>query len=417
LVQLFAKIDVDALKAAASAARGGVPCRIPAVDDPAGDRTAALLETPAARCCGGANCNVDVEFADGVVWVARVRQEDPLAPPAPVQRHVVLAEVATLAFLELTAVPAPRVRGYRLASPDNPVGVAYLLMEKMPGRPLDWHAATARQRAKVMEQLADVYLELERHPIPMMGSLLPSDPPDSPVAVGGVAQVPWFENPDRALGPFETLEAAYSALLHQQLRAIESCELAGLPVDSYLARLWGLSALPALAGESESARGGPFFLRHFDDKGDHILVDDAHNITGIIDWEFASAETRELAFGSPSMMWPVAEFYDGENALTADEVAFAAVFEGRGRRDLARLVLGGRRWQRFLFFRDGRHPADMADFEALFQGVRQSFAGDGVAISSYQDWKREWLEIYSSGNPRLRSLLRDERSRQGARTN
>lgn len=32
---------------------------------------------------------------------------------------------------------------------------------------------------------------------------------------------------------------------------------------------------------------GPFFLKHMDDKGDHILVDDEYNITGIIDWIYA----------------------------------------------------------------------------------------------------------------------------------
>lgn len=49
-------------------------------------------------------------------------------------------------------------------------------------------------------------------------------------------------------------------------------------------------------------------------------MDEEYNITGIIDWEFASAEAKELAFSSPCMMWPVAKFYDGDNALAEDEV-------------------------------------------------------------------------------------------------
>ncbi|KAK4442577.1 hypothetical protein QBC34DRAFT_282140, partial [Podospora aff. communis PSN243] len=73
-------------------------------------------------------------------------------------------------------------------------------------------------------------------------------------------------------------------------------------------------------------------LKHYDDKGDHILVDDEYNITGVIDWEFASAEAKELlAFSSPCMMWPVGKFYDGDNSLAEDEVRFAAIFEQRGR--------------------------------------------------------------------------------------
>ncbi len=35
--------------------------------------------------------------------------------------------------------------------------------------------------------------------------------------------------------------------------------------------------------ESTKAGTGPFYLKHFDDKGDHILIDEQYNITGIID--------------------------------------------------------------------------------------------------------------------------------------
>lgn len=33
----------------------------------------------------------------------------------------------------------------------------------------------------------------------------------------------------------------------------------------------------------QDVNSGPFFLAHTDDKGDHILVDDDFQITGIID--------------------------------------------------------------------------------------------------------------------------------------
>jgi len=62
---------------------------------------------------------------------------------------------------------------------------------------------------------------------------------------------------------------------------------------------------------------GPFFLKHTDDKGEHILVDDEYNITGIIDWVFASTACKAYAFSSPCMMWPVAAYYEGKNVLFA----------------------------------------------------------------------------------------------------
>lgn len=144
--------------------------------------------------------------------------------------------------------------------------------------------------------------------------------------------------------------------MRQQQHMLANREVGGVPVDNHLAFLWRLQALPQLVAESAS-RTGPFYLKHYDDKGDHILVDDEHNITGVIDWEFASAEAKELAFSSPCMMWPVGDFFDGSNALAEDEERFAAIFERRGRADMAKLIRGGRKWQRYLFFMGGRDPS------------------------------------------------------------
>lgn len=156
----------------ASNIRRGVPCRIPALQN---DDSSVSREDVISRQMGGQNCHVHVEFDDGVTWIARIRLEDPLLPPQGVQNHIFLSEVATLEFLAKTSVPAPKVYHYQLQGPDNIVGTSYVLMEKMPGRPLDWNSASEEQRRRVMDQLADIYLELEKHPLPMTGSIMPSD--------------------------------------------------------------------------------------------------------------------------------------------------------------------------------------------------------------------------------------------------
>ncbi len=296
-----------------------------------------------------------------------------MLPPRGVQNYIFLSEVATLEFLSQTSVPSPRVYHYQLDAPENPVGSLYVLMEKMPGTPLDWNSAGPEQPVRVMEQLADVYLELERHPLQMAGSIVPSDTPGT---VGGFAQEPWFETQEKPLGPFTTLQAAYEAVLRQQLQTIRHQEITSLPVENYLAFLWRFRTLPNLVSSSVSSNG-PFYLKHYEDKGDHILVDESHNITAIIDWEFASAEAKELAFSSPCMMWPVGKYYDGSNELSEDEVAFAQIFAKRGRKDLYETVLKGRRWQRFAFFLGGGVPHERVEFEALFKGLRQSWASVG----------------------------------------
>jgi aminoglycoside phosphotransferase (APT) family kinase protein len=411
LTDLLAKIDVKALEHAASEARGGVGCRITAFPD---DTDPSSLADRVSRQCGGQNCHLDVEFSDGVTWLARIRLDDPLLPPREVQAHIFLSEVATLQFLENTAIPAPRVHAYQLESPENAVGTSYVLMEKLSGKPLDWNSAPADGRVRVLEQLADLYLELEKHPIPLTGSLLPtseSGGTNGGFNVAGFAQMPCFETPELPLGPFKTLEESYSSIIRQQQEMFANQEVGNLRLDNYLAFLWRLEALPELVANSAS-RSGPFYLKHYDDKGDHLLVDEDYNITGVIDWEFASAEAKELAFSSPCMVWPVGDFYDGSNALNEDEEKFAAIFERRGRADMAAIVRGGRRWQRYLFFLGGGIPRDMTEFEPLFQGLRKSVLNEREqpVVSSYQEWKKWALAEFSKGDLRLQALMRDERA-------
>ena len=358
-----------------------------------------------SKQCGGQNCHLDVTFEDGVTWLARIRLDDPLLPPREAQNHIFLSEVATLEFLSKTSIPAPRIYQYQLEGANNPVGSSYVLMEKMPGKPLDWTSATQGQRNIIMEQLASLYMEIEKYPLPMMGSMALSEPLGS---IGAFAQEPWFGAPDRPLGPFPTLEAAYRTVISQHLQALRSREVSSLPFDNYLSFLWRLQTLPQLVKTSVSSCG-PYYLKHYDDKGDHILVDDDFNITGVIDWEFASAEPKELAFSSPCMMWPVGQFYDGSNSLSDEELTFAQVFAKRGRSDLSNLVLTGRPWQRYAFFLGGGIPQDRAEFEALFKGLRESWEGsDQTPVTSYKDWCRENVGNYLAIYPELPTFLEED---------
>jgi hypothetical protein len=127
-----------------------------------------------------------------------------------------------------------------------------------------------------------------------------------------------------------------------------------------------------VSNEVDEGWDRPFLPKHFEDKGDHILIDEQYNITGIIDWEFASTESKNLAFSAPCMMWPVGDFYDGKNDLSQDELTFAQIFRQRGREDVADIVIGGRPWQRSLFFLGGL-PKEKDEFDGLFRGLKETF--------------------------------------------
>ena len=347
---------------------------------------------------GGQNCNLDVHFEDGVVWLARIRLDDPLLPPKPTQAYIFLSEVSTLKQLESIDVPTPKV--FHFETESREVGVPFVLMEKMKGVPLTWDTTTSTQRTKILEQLADIFLALEKHPFNSTGSMFSSNGSNTN-AICGFAQSQLFETPNAPLGPFSTLEDSLRAMFALQMRLIAKNELSTLAVDNYLSYCWRMEMIPkALSLQNHSG----FFLKHFDDKGDHILVDEDFNIIGMIDWEFASVECKALAFSSACMLWPVGDFYDGSNRLSSEEIELAVIFERRGRADMASLIRTGRKMQRYLFFVGGGTPHDREEFEAMFQGLRSAWAEDGSQLDSYQTWKDEALKKYA-GDAQLMHLL------------
>ena len=387
---------MEALVSLASSLRNGIGCIIPARDD--GPEGTLNIEKVSCQM-GGQNCHLDILFEDGVVWLARIRLDDPLLPPKPTQSYIALSEVSTLRYLETVAIPSPEVYYFASDCCENPVGVTFVLMQKMHGKPLDWVLATSAQRSKILEQLADIFLELEKHPFQQAGSLVASS--SSGPSISGYAQVALFDTPETPLGPFSNLESAADAMLTQQLRLIARGELSSLAVDNYLSHCWRKELIHRVLSKNNDSG---FFLKHYDDKGDHILVDEDFNITGIIDWEFASTEPKALAFSSPCMLWPVGDFYAGSNKLAPEEVEFALIFERRGREDLANIVRSGRKMQRYFFFNGGGVSREQNEFEALFQGLRASWAESGQVLGSYAVWRDRALERYR-GDVRLQNML------------
>jgi hypothetical protein len=85
---------------------------------------------------GGMNYHVEVQFQDGVTWLARIRRFNATSPPPALRDYIIQCEVATLRFLEQTGVPAPKVFDFALEHRDNAVGVGCILLGKMPGMSL-----------------------------------------------------------------------------------------------------------------------------------------------------------------------------------------------------------------------------------------------------------------------------------------
>lgn len=268
-----------------------------------------------------------------------------------------------------------------------------MLMEKIEGEPLDWQLATPSQKEKVMQQLVDLFLEIEKHPLNAIGSIMPARNPSAVEIQGFAYHVTFRPGNGRPLGPFySSLEAAL-AVVNLYLSMVASGEIAAnYPIDVYLTHRFRLDILAKFGKEILSEVEGQFFLKHPDDKDDHILVNEAYDIVGIIDWEWCHTVSKSDAFSSPCMMWPVAEFYDGSNELTDDELRFASIFRERGRDDLASYVTKGREVQRFFFAlgTDSECQGNHQDFVNLFIGLKRIFGSKEE--ESWEEWKAKALE-------------------------
>lgn len=135
-----------------------------------------------------------------------------------------------------------------------------------------------------------------------------------------------------------------------------------------------------------------FYLKHADDKGDHILVDENFNITGIVDSEWAYTAPPCQAFNSPLALLHVADFFDGKGHLSKDETVFARMFEEKGQKDLAQIERNGRMQHQFAFCCGFDLSSDWDGFLGLFRGLREAVGvDDGL---EWDDWKALALNRY-----------------------
>ncbi|GKZ93380.1 hypothetical protein AnigIFM59636_006451 [Aspergillus niger] len=183
LAERRGKFNIDALKSAAAQSLQRCDTDIKSVTK--------LAE-------GGFNRVLQVAMLDDTQVLARL----PYPSTEPKQLAVAIG-VATLALLRAHGLPVPRVYAYSTDA-KNPVGSEYMIMEKLPGRPLGdrWFELSDRERLKVLLQLVQLEAKLHAIELPASGSIyyasdLPSDSPrivipNSNFCIGPNAALQWW---------------------------------------------------------------------------------------------------------------------------------------------------------------------------------------------------------------------------------
>lgn len=349
---------------------------------------------------GGSNYHARVLFDDGSPpWLLRVPRVTSyeVGLPESLVEHLVLSEYATLRFLENTKVPAPRAYGYGIygsGKEDHDVGVSFLLMEHLPGVAWDGEG-TDGQKVKVLSGLASILNELAQYPFAQAGSLVPHTSTPSMVSVSAMASDRFLAlTPD---GPFDDAESYYASFAEQYLALICDGQLyTEYPVDAYLVYCFLKDNVSQLTSRDASG-SREFFLKHVDDKGDHILIDENFNITGIIDWEMARTVTRSEAFGPSLVTADMNDLCAGKVSLTAMDQILARELRKLSP-PLADYHSVDEKARRF-FWGLALEP-DWEDAKPLAVAILTVFGVD----QSWDEWRESALKRHE-GDERLKGLL------------
>ncbi|KAJ5697259.1 hypothetical protein N7488_010943 [Penicillium malachiteum] len=239
-------------------------------------------------------------------------------------------EYATLKFLESTNIPSPKPFAYALASdPANRAGIGYVLMQALPGKPFYAHEASEAQKNHVLEQLAEILIEISKHPFSQAGSLKIEG---NEVGIGPVAS-----NRFVALnnyGPFDGSSEYLTNITEQYMDLIADGQLyTEYSVEAFLFYHFLRQNIQSLIPEDD--KSGQFFMKHVDDKGDHLLVDENSNITGIIDWQFARTAPTSEAFGPSYVTADLNLLYSSNLGGTDDDCYLATALRNKGSASLA----------------------------------------------------------------------------------
>ncbi|KAL4807723.1 hypothetical protein BDV18DRAFT_158928 [Aspergillus unguis] len=372
------KLNDDALRKSASELNGGLGCEIE--HPPAWGRGSLM---------GCANYHARLRFAgNGSTWLIRVPRVNGAISQQLID-YLIRSEYAMLKFLETTNVPAPRAFGYGIAGDeDNKVGLSYILIEEMPGKPWNGQGPHGKRSAdnndkeKIWNGLADILIELKRHPFHQAGSLLPEDLSATPV-VSAMATVEY-----------------YTAFVEQILSLIADGQLfPSCPVNAYLVFLYLKSQIGDISPTC-GVQNEKFYLKHVDDKGDHLMVDEELSITGIIDWQMARVVPPEEAFGPSLVTADMDKIYNGVPSMTVHDHALALLLKGKGADDLAEMMSKHERLRRFFFGLDVELSWD--ETLLLVRGVWATFGIE--RDTDWEVWKREMLKQYGH-DERLKRLL------------
>ncbi|KAM5436338.1 hypothetical protein MferCBS31731_006031 [Microsporum ferrugineum] len=275
---------------------------------------------------GGFNRLFQVTFSDGKHAIARI----PYPSTGP-QHYGVASEVATLDYLRLHGITTPKVYAW-CSTQANPVGVEYIIMEKLGGIPLSdvWYTMTPKDQYKIMKQVVEWETRLMSLKFPASGSIyyqrdilsgegipLP-DHSERQFCIGPIAHYSWWHNERARLkidrGPWSSSDDVFCAVGERELKWTKTYAKPRLPYERLYREIHDfrqvspeghikdlsdyLTLARYLGFKAGSSLNRPV-IRHPDFQPNNILVSETNEIVGLVDWQHSAVLPLGLAAGMP----------------------------------------------------------------------------------------------------------------------
>ncbi|RWQ93860.1 kinase-like domain-containing protein [Paecilomyces variotii] len=305
-------------------------------------RLAASLFSNQTKCArvtkieGNYNIALLITMDDGNEVIAKIP-----CPNAGLPFYRTASEVATLEFLQsLTTIRVPKVLAWSSRS-DNPIGVEYIIMEKIPGIPLTerWETMNLLECYKIIDQIVDMEKELKSLKYPAYGSIYLRDDvsnefqgcpfpsvqdPAQLFCVGPYCNgISLLENVDKSAtdaGPWLSFDDYTCSIPQCELDFI--AKFPSKSVDEYGTLLAKASSIfPALSRDPRVTKLSSPFLRHPYLDLSNILIspDDATAIQGIVDWQSSKITPLFVQAHFPDFVIPPKDYILGPGIPTLPE--------------------------------------------------------------------------------------------------
>ena len=269
---------------------------------------------------GSFNLLYRLDFSDHVSWVLRIPRSNKAGQYGRPQTRFIECEVGVMCLLRRhTSIPIPQVFSYS-ATPNNPLGVPFILMEFVSGVPVydlwfkeDGQTPLETRRLRILDGVAACMAQLAGFSFAHLATLSPdpSSSTETPYPLNTLNEQaqhdalkddiePEFEYTQ--IGPFTSSQDYFKALLSMQSIPDTSSGRSDLELRIGVQRLVKvmIECLPLSiesVQESQSLESlETFVLAHPDFNVQNILVNEDGTIAAIIDWDNVHTVPRCIGY-------------------------------------------------------------------------------------------------------------------------